>query len=100
MPQLIRLVLLHGALGFGISALFVGLLLGTDTGGLATLLRGAETHPVPALLLWFFCGLTFGSVQIGTAVMLLAQDEAPPGGGSRAPVALRLAPYRARGRTP
>lgn len=33
------------------------------------LLRGAG-HWWPAVLLWFFLGLTFGSVQIGVATML------------------------------
>ena len=94
MPQLIRLMLLHGALGFGISAVFVALLVSTDTGGLGTLLRGAETHPLPALLLWFFCGLTFGSVQIGTALMLPDPDEDRPR-GTRIPAAI---PVRARRR--
>lgn len=94
MPQLIRFMLLHGALGFGISAVFVALLVGTDTGGLATLLHGAESHPLPTLLLWFFCGLTFGSVQIGAALMLLDTDEEPPA-GTRIPAAI---PVRARRR--
>lgn len=94
MPHLVRLMLLHGALGFGISAVFVALLLSTDTNGLATLMRSAESHPLPALLLWFFCGLTFGSVQIGTAIMLPGPDSKPQG-GTRIPIAL---PVRARRR--
>lgn len=94
MPQLIRLMLTHGALGFGISAVFVAMLMGTDANGIATLLRSAETHPLPVLLLWFFCGLTFGSVQIGTAIMLLDTDDEPQG-GTRIPLAI---PVRARAR--
>ncbi len=87
MPQLVRFVLLHTAIGFGISAVFVALLMSTDANGLAALLRGAESHPLPALLLWFFCGLTFASVQIGAAVMLLAHEDPPePRGGRRIPV--------------
>jgi hypothetical protein len=100
MPQLIRFMLFHGALGFGISAGFVALLVGTDTGGLAALLHGAETHPLPALLLWFLCGLTFGSVQIGTALMLLEADEEPPT-STRIPAAIPIrvsVPGRARRR--
>ena len=50
---------------------------------------------LPALLLWFFCGLTFGSVQIGAAVMLLGSDDDEPRGGTRIPVAI---PVRARHR--
>jgi hypothetical protein len=98
MPRIIRFVLLHGAIGFGIAAVFVALLVSTDSGGLGTLLHGAESHPLPVLLLWMFCGLTFGSVQIGAAVMLLAEDDPPaPRGGTRVPVAIPV-PVRARRR--
>ena len=94
MPQLIRLMLLHGALGFGISAVFVALLVSTNTQGLAPLLHGAETYPLPTLLLWFFCGLTFGSVQIGTALILSDPTPKPPT-GTLIPAAI---PVRARRR--
>ena len=89
MPQVARFMLLHGAIGFGIAAAFVALLVGTDTAGLGTLLCDAESHPLPALLLWFFCGLTFGSVQIGAAVMLLGEDDDEPQDGVRIPVYVR-----------
>jgi hypothetical protein len=89
MPPIARFMLLHGAIGFGIAALFVALLVGTDNAGLGTLLRGAESHPLPALLLWFLCGLTFAGVQIGTAVMLLAEDDDEPQDGARIPVRVR-----------
>ena len=56
-----------------------------DPGGIAQVLRRAPGHPWPTLLLWFFCGLTLGAVQIGIAVML--QDGPPDdddrGGGRR-----------------
>jgi hypothetical protein len=94
LPIAVRFMLLHGAIGFGLAAVFVALLMSSDSGGLGTLLRGAESHPFPALLLWFFCGLTFGSVQIGAAVMLMDTEEEPPAGGSRAPI-LQPIPLRA-----
>lgn len=72
-----RLIAVHGGAGFGISALFMGLILWGDPAGLAALLRHADGHPWPLLLLWFFCGLTFGSVQIGNAVMLLEDRSLP-----------------------
>ncbi len=99
LPVAVRFMLLHGAIGFGIAAVFVALLMGTDMGGLGTLLRAADSHPFPALLLWFFCGLTFGSVQIGAAVMLLDTDEDPPAGGTRTPILVPIPiPVRTRRR--
>jgi len=99
LPVAVRFMLLHGAIGFAIATLFMALLLGTDAGGLATLMRGAESWPLPALLLWFFSGLTFGSVQIGAAVMLLGTEEQPPSGGTRVPILQPIPiPLRARRR--
>jgi hypothetical protein len=70
-PRLVRFMMLHGAIGFGIAAVFVGGILLADPGGLGRLLapRGPE-GVLPLALLWFFSGLTFGSVQIGAAVMM------------------------------
>jgi len=71
LPPFTRLMIVHGAIGFAISALLIAVILWKDPFGLATLLDRAEGAPGPLLLLWFFCGLTFGSVQIGAAIMLM-----------------------------
>jgi hypothetical protein len=101
-PELVRFLVRHAAVGFAISAAFVGLILAADPNGLGTLLAGAAGHPMPLVLLWFFCGLTFASVQIGAAVMLLGEDDGG-GRGRRSPVAppgltLRPVPVRVRPR--
>lgn len=96
LPRLVRFLILHGVTGFALSALLVGGLLAADPGDARRLLLEAAGHWWPALLLWFFAGLTFGSVQIGAAVMLLPHDASGPGGGRRRPIA--LAPVRARRR--
>lgn len=75
LPPPFRFLLRHAAIGFGLAALTTLGLLWADPGGLGTLLLNADGHPWPTLLLWFFLGLTFGSVQIGAAIMLL---EEPP----------------------
>lgn len=97
MPFLVRFLLLHAAVGFGIATLAMAALLWTDFGGIATLLTRADGYPLPALLLWFFLGLTFGSVQMGAAFMLKTgrrgDDDDGRGGGRRMPVG-RLAPVR------
>jgi len=70
MPPLVRFMLLHGLIGFGLSGLFMVVFLTQDPGGMGTLLLRGAGHWWPAALLWFFLGLTFGSVQIGAATML------------------------------
>lgn len=96
LPFLVRFMLAHALVGFGLSALVVGALLWWDLGGLGTLLARAGGHPWPTLLLWFFLGLTLGSVQMGVAFMLETGggDDDRPGGGKkevRLPSLLRAA---------
>lgn len=89
-PVAVRFMVLHGLVGFGLAAIFVVALLWSDPGGAGRLILREGGVPVVALL-WFFTGLTFGSVQIGAAVML--QDGADRrGGGRRQRVAPALVP--------
>ena len=85
LPPAIGFFCRHAAIGFGLATLLIAVLLRTDPGGLGELLLRSAGYPWPILLLWFFCGLTLGAVQIGIAVML---EDRPPddddrGGGRR-----------------
>jgi hypothetical protein len=86
LPQPLRFLFRHVAVGFAAAALFVGGLVVTNPGEAGTVLLTAADHWWPALLLWCLIGTTFGAAQIGIAVM--ASAEAPPArprGGSGAP---------------
>lgn len=78
MPNLVRFLLLHAAIGFGLAAIFVAALLLADPGGIGTLLRRAPVASGPVLLLWLFTGMTFAAAQFGVAIMLLEQRQAVP----------------------
>jgi hypothetical protein len=101
LPKLVRFLISHAALGFLLSAIFVGaLLLGGPQDTVRLLLTGAG-HWWPVVVLWFFTGLTFGSVQIGVATMLLGTSEDPPRRGpgvpsTLVPVLLRVRANRRR----
>lgn len=95
-PVAVRFMVVHGLVGFGLAALFVGAVLWSNPGGVGALILREGGVPVIALL-WFFTGLTFGSVQIGAAVMLQDGRDERPGGGLRA--GLRAVPVRAPART-
>jgi hypothetical protein len=98
LPMLVRFLVSHGALGFGLAAVFVAALLAFDPQDAATLLLTAAGHWWPVVALWFFTGLTFGAVQIGVATMLLARRDPPPpprGGGTPATLAPALLRARA-----
>ncbi len=71
---LVRLFAVNAAIGFWLSALFVGAIAALALGHMGRLLSGGETWPF-AILLWFFTGLTFASVQTGIAVMALAHGS-------------------------
>ncbi|MFG1465407.1 hypothetical protein V5F77_21220 [Xanthobacter sp. DSM 24535] len=89
MPKLVIFLAKHAALGFVMAAAFVGGLVALDVGHLRALLAGSHDAWLPASILTFVMGLTFASVQMGVAVMLLAEDEPQqptPRGGSKAHV--------------
>ena len=65
-----RFFLTHIGIGLALSTMLMAAILRFDPMGLSDLLLRSAEHPVPLLLLWFFCGLTFASVQLGVAIML------------------------------
>ncbi len=92
MPDLIKLLLRNAAIGFGAAAIFVALLLLTDTGGVGTLVANSDMGAVAVFMLTFFTGLTFGSAQMGFAVMSAHRQDDRGGRGKRL---LRTRPARA-----
>ncbi|MDQ0511598.1 hypothetical protein [Ancylobacter amanitiformis] len=99
MPRLVRFLIRHALIGFGLAVLFVGALLLLDVARLGTLIGQSPFGGLAALVLVVCVGITFASAQMGFAVMLLPRDHDAPQdrGGTRAPSgsALRLAPARA-----
>jgi hypothetical protein len=83
LPRMVRFLLAHAAVGFGLSTLGTVAIVYGDPAGLGTLLVRAPGHPGPLLLLWFFLGLTLGGVQMAVAVMLSGGDDDDPGAGRR-----------------
>ncbi len=101
MPILVRFLLRHALIGFALAMVFVGALLAFDVARLGSLVWASPSGGLAVAALTFALGLTFGSVQMGVAVMLLGEDDDRPtrGGGRRAtlgPAARRLAPVVAR----
>ncbi len=99
LPILVRFLLSHAIIGFGISALATATFVLANPGGAGGILLKAAGHWWPVVVLWFFLGLTFGSAQMGVATMLLAdRPERPrPGGGNRAPALIPIpVPIRVR----
>jgi hypothetical protein len=85
MPDHIRFLLKHAALGATAGVVFVGLLLAFDIAGLRHLVLNTSGGFIALAVMTVFFVITFGSVQMGRAIMSLGQDETPPSGGRRAP---------------
>lgn len=82
MPPLIALFLRNAVIGFALAAVFVAGLVVFDVAGLGALLTKSLAGLFGMGVLTFFLGLTFGSVQIGIAVMALGNQD-HPGSGHR-----------------
>ncbi|MDP1669867.1 hypothetical protein [Phaeovulum sp.] len=88
MPKLVRLYLFNIAIGFALSAVFVGLLLWLNVANLWHLVSSSPLGWVAVAMLLVFNALVFSGVQFAIAVMRMADPEGG-NGGTRAPVAAR-----------
>lgn len=80
MPFLVRFLLRHAAIGIGLAGLFVALMVTFDVARLGTLFAGSPDGPLAIAVLTVALGITFGSVQMGFAVMLMSDKDEPPSG--------------------
>lgn len=90
MPKLIRLYITQVALGFVISAVFVGVLLAFNVANLRHLITGSDIGLIALLMIWFMNGIVFAGVQFAYAIMSMAEKPNRPRGGT--PVAHALKP--------
>lgn len=90
MPELVRLYIRQVAIGFGIAAVFVALLLWFNVANLRHLVFASSDGLLALFLLFFFNGIVFAGVQFGIAVMRMAEPE-NGGGGKTLPRAAREA---------
>ena len=70
-PSLLRFLALNAAAGAGLGLFFAALLLLTDAAGLGTLFGSPSTPPAAWILYFFTFALTFASLKMGTAIMLV-----------------------------
>ena len=88
MPELVRMYIRHVLIGYGLSALFVSALLWFNVANLWGLISNSDMGWIAVLMLFVFNGIVFAGVQMGIAVMSMAEkDNDPKGGkGAREPV--------------
>ena len=84
MPQLIRLYIMQAAIGFGIAAAFVAMLLWFNVANLWHLVTHTEQGVLAIVILWISNGVVFAGVQFGISVMRMQDDDDDePRGGHR-----------------
>ena len=71
LPKLFQLLAIHGAGGILIGCAAAAGLLLTDAGGLATLMSESGSYFAASALLFGGFALTFGSLAMASAIMLL-----------------------------
>lgn len=99
MPKLIRLYIIQCAIGFGLAAVFVALLLWFNIANLWHLISTSDKGWLALLVLWISNGIVFAGVQFGIAIMRMKDDDDDePRGGHRQRVSRprpQLVPVRA-----
>ncbi|MBE2277111.1 MAG: hypothetical protein IAE87_12565 [Rhodobacteraceae bacterium] len=83
MPRLIRLYILSIAIGFALSALFVGIVIWQDVAGLGRLILASGVGWIAALMMLMFFGILFSGVQFAIRIMMMAGGDDGPRGGLR-----------------
>lgn len=83
MPKLVRLYITSVAIGFGLAAAFVAMLVWFDVGGLGHLVLDTTSGWIAGLMLWVSNGIIFAGTQFGIAIMNMAEKDETPRGGRR-----------------
>jgi len=75
-PPLLAYLGRHCLVGIAAGWVLLAALVATDVGSLKTLLAGSSHWPEALALLMVFFAITFGSLAMGTAVMMLGHTTA------------------------
>lgn len=96
---LIRMLAINLAIGVGVALLMLGGLLALNPHGLRDLIMADRLGGAVIGLLLFGLIVTFGSVAMGTAIMMLGPDKTNKrGGGKRQVLSAQACPVRAAAR--
>jgi hypothetical protein len=79
--ELIRFLLANAAIGVGAAVVMVGLALVTDFMNLWTLVSANDAGLLAITVMTVFFSITFGSAQMGFALMFAMANEGPPSSG-------------------
>ena len=98
MPNHIRFLLKHAAIGAVAGVAFVGLLLAFDVVGLRHLVLNTSEGFIALTVMTMLFVITFGSVQMGRAIMSLGRDYRTGGGRPQAELLIPIPVEKAQHR--
>ncbi len=75
MPKLVKVYIQQVAIGFGLSAVFTGILVYFDVANLQRLLLGSNDGLLGLFLIFFFNGLVFAGVQFAIRIMRMGYED-------------------------
>ena len=96
MTKLVRLYVRQVCVGFLLSAVFVGLLLGCNVANLRHLVGHTSGGAIAVAMLWVFNGIVFAGVQFGISIMRMTREDDDSGRGKRIAFATPQAPKDGR----
>lgn len=76
LPRIVRLFVLHGVIGFVLSAIFTALVLWFDVKGIGHLVAHVDGGWIAAFVFFVLNGIVFASVQ--TAIVIMTMDYDAP----------------------
>lgn len=79
--ELIRFLLANAAIGVAAAVVMVALALAADFMNLWTLVSNNDAGPLALAVMTVFFSITFGSAQMGFALMFAMSNEGPPRSG-------------------
>lgn len=84
LPRIVRLYILHSLIGFGLAAVFTGLVLWLNIANIGYLVTHVSGGTLAAVVFFMLNGIVFSGVQTGIAIMSLGDkdDDGPRGGTS------------------
>lgn len=74
MPRLVRMYIHCCLIGFGAAAVFTGLVLWSDLGGIGGLVARSDVGLMAITVFWLFNGIVFSGVQTVWTLMQMARD--------------------------
>ena len=75
LPRIVRLVILNWMIGFGLAAVFTGMILAFDVAGIRHLVTSVDGGWLAAFVFFMLNGIVFAGAQTGIVVMMLDASD-------------------------